>query len=253
MSAGLQGKVVVVTGAGAGIGLGIVKAAVAAGADVLGVTLDADDRLAVENAGGVFFGADIGAVETPGRMVAQAVRLFGRVDGLVANAGLTIEQPFLDVSADVLDRMWRVNQRGAFLSAQAAARAMVAQGHGGSIVLIGSNHARSSLAGYEAYAGTKAALSAMGRAMAWSLGAHGIRVNTLAPGLTETEALAAHLEQDTGLRASFAAAHATGRWNSMAEVAALAVFLLSDAASALSGSEIIADQGMSARLGRFDG
>lgn len=93
----------------------------------------------------------------------------------------------------------------------------------------------------------------MGRAMAWSLGPHGIRVNTLAPGLTETEALAAALRQDPASGAGFAAAHATGRWNSTAEVAAVAVFLLSDAATALSGAEIIADQGMSARLGRFDG
>ena len=253
MSGALNGKAVVVTGAGAGIGLGIVKAAVDAGARVLGVTLEPDHRVAVEDAGGVFFGADIGVVETPGRMIEQAVRLFGRVDGLVGNAGLTIEEPFLEMTVGVLDQMWRVNQRGAALSAQAAARAMVAGGHGGSIVMIGSNHARSSLAGYEGYAGTKAALPAMGRAMAWSLGPHAIRVNTLAPGLTETEALAAALRQDPALRAAFAAAHATGRWNSTAEVAAVAVFLLSDAATALSGAEIIADQGMSARLGRFEG
>lgn len=249
----LAGKTVVVTGAGAGIGLGIVKAAVAAGANVLAVSLEPGEGDAVAATGAAFLCADIGAVETPPHMIAHAVDLFGRVDGLVANAGLTMEQPFLDMTADVLDQMWRVNQRGAALSAQAAARAMVAQGQGGSIVLIGSNHARASLAGYEGYAGTKAALSAMGRAMAWSLGPHAIRVNTLAPGLTETEALAAALRLDPALRDSFAAAHATGRWNSTAEVAAVAVFLLSDASTALSGAEIIADQGMSARLGRFDG
>lgn len=82
--------------------------------------------------------------------------------------------------------------------------------------------------------------------MAWSLGPHGIRVNTLAPDLTETEALAAALRQDPASSAGFAAAHATGRWNSTAEVAAVAVFLLSCAATALSGAEIIVDQGMSA-------
>ena len=243
----------VVTGAGAGIGLGIVRAAVGAGARVLAVSLDPQERAAVEAAGGVFLGGDIGALETPARMITTAIRLFGQVDGLVANAGLTMQQPFLEMTADVLDMMWRVNQRGAVLSAQAAAQAMVSQGRGGSIVLIGSNHAKGSLAGYEGYAGTKAALSAMGRAMAWSLGPHGIRVNTLAPGLTETEALATALRQNPALRDGFAAAHATGRWNSTAEVAAVAVFLLSDAATALSGAEIIADQGMSARLGRFEG
>ena len=120
MSAGLQGKAVVVTGAGAGIGLGIVKAAVDAGAKVLGVTLDPDDRVAVEAAGGVFLAADIGEVDSPPRMIAGAMQLFGRVDGLVANAGLTIEEPFLDATADVLDRMWRVNQRGASVSSIAS-------------------------------------------------------------------------------------------------------------------------------------
>jgi 3-oxoacyl-[acyl-carrier protein] reductase len=253
MTGALDGKAVVVTGAGAGIGLGIVTAAVGAGANVLAVTLDADDRDAVEAAGGRFFAADVGGVDTPSRMIAQAVQLFGRVDGLVANAGLTIEEPFLEMTVENMDLMWRVNQRGAALSAQAAARAMVADGRGGSIVLMGSNHARSSLAGYEGYAGTKAAVAAMGRAMAWSLGPHGIRVNTLAPGLTETEALAAALHRDPALRPGFAAAHATGRWNSTAEVAAVTVFLLSDAAAALTGAELIADQGMSARLGRFEG
>lgn len=249
----LAGKAVVVTGAGAGIGLGIVKAVADAGGMVLGVSLDPDEGGAVASAGGVFLCADIGALETPQTMIARALQLFGRIDGLVANAGLTIEQPFLDMTPEVLDQMWRVNQRGAALSSQAAARAMVAQGQGGSIVLMGSNHARSSLPGYEGYAGTKAALSAMGRAMAWSLGPHAIRVNTLAPGLTETEALSEALRLDPALRKPFAAAHATGRWNTTAEVAAVAVFLLSDAATALSGSEIIADQGMSARLGRFEG
>ena len=249
----LSGKAVIVTGAGAGIGLGIVKAAVEAGASVLGVSIMPGEGAAVEAAGGVFLAADIGSVETPARMIALALQLFGRVDGLVANAGLTLEQPFLEMTVEVLDQMWRVNQRGAALSAQAAARAMVGQGRGGSIVLMGSNHSRSSLAGYEGYAGTKAALSAMGRAMAWSLGPHEIRVNTLAPGLTETEAFTTALHQDPGLRPDFAAAQATGRWNSTAEVAAVAVFLLSDLSTSLSGSEIIADQGMSARLGRFDG
>ena len=229
------------------------RAAVAAGANVLGVSLDAGEGNPVEAIGATFLCADICAVKTPQHVIAHTVDLFGRVDGLMANAGLTITQPFLGLTADVLDRMWRVNLRGAALFALAAVRGMMAQWQGGSVVLIGSNHARSSLAGYEGYAGTKAARSAMGRAMAWSLGPHAIIVNTPALGPTETEALAAALRRDPALRDSFAAAHATCRWNITAAVAAVAVFLLSDAATALSGAEIIADQGMSARLGRCDG
>ena len=252
MAGALQGKVVVVTGAGAGIGLAVARAAVAAGAKVLAVSIDPSQAPAVTGAGAAFLAADLGDAAAPGLMVAEALRLFGRVDGLVANAGLTIRRPFLEIPVEELDLMWRVNQRGAMLSAQAVARAIVDGGHGGSIVLVGSNHAKASLAGYEAYAGTKAALAAMARAMAWSLGPMQIRVNTLAPGLTETEALTDHLRAHAELAAGYAAAHATQRWNRMNEVAAIAVFLLSDAASAMTGAELIADQGLSARLGRFE-
>lgn len=249
----LQGRVVIVTGAGAGIGLATARAVAAAGARVLGVSINPGEAAAVTAAGAEFFAADIALPETPARMVDEALGRFGRLDGLVANAGLTLVRPFLDVTVDELDRMWQVNQRGALLSAQAAARVMAAAGTKGSIVLMGSNHARASLAGHEGYAGTKGALSAMARAMAWSLGPLGIRVNTLAPGLTETEALGKVLHDDPELRPTLAAAHATGRWNRLDEVASLAVFLLSDASSALTGSELIADQGMSACLGRTVG
>jgi 3-oxoacyl-[acyl-carrier protein] reductase len=252
MSGVLEGQAIVVTGAGAGIGLGIARAAVKAGAQVLGVSIDPAEAGAVTAAGAGFLAADVADPETPARMVAQAVEAFGRIDGLVANAGLTLVRPFLEVTVEELDLIWRVNQRGALMSAQAVGRAMVAAGHGGSIVLIGSNHARSSLAGHEGYAGTKAALSAMARAMAWSLGPHGIRVNTLAPGLTETEALSELLASDPGLRDAFAYAHATGRWNRVDEIAAVAVYLLSPASTALAGAEVIADQGMSARLGLLE-
>lgn len=101
------------------------------------MSLNPEEPLAVERAGGVFLRADIGAVETPQRMIALALQLFGRVDGLVANAGLTIPQAFLEMTVEVLDQMWRVNQRGAALSAQAAARIMVAAGKGAALSLSG--------------------------------------------------------------------------------------------------------------------
>jgi len=248
----LDGRVVLVSGGGAGIGRGVVEVCHEAGATVVVGTLEAAtleagtfdnlERVEVEH-------LDVANPAAVKRWVDAAAERHGGIDGLVANAGLTLHPPFLDVDLDTLDRLWCVNQRGVFLSAQAVARVMVAQGQGGAIVAVASNHARASDAGYEMYAATKAAIVAMSRAMAWSLGSQGIRVNSLSPGLTRTETVAAAAEADPATEARFRSWHATARLNTVHEVGECAAFLLSDAASAVTGTDLIADQGMSARLG----
>lgn len=245
---GLVGKTVVVTGAGAGIGLGIAQACVEAGAHVLGVSLRAEEADAVKRAGADFLQIDVGNPESIDLLAGEIRQRFGALDGLVNNAGVTIEKPFLEMPLEELDLMWRVNQRSVFLVSQ---RLVPLMRKPASIVNIGSNHARATLAGYEMYAATKGAIVSMTRAMAWSLGPSGIRVNALCPGLTRTEKIAALEAADPVLGQHFRQAHATGTYNSVGDVGALAVFLLSDRAQALSGSEIIADQGMSSRLGAF--
>jgi len=244
----LEGKTVVITGAGAGIGLGIVKSCVRAGANVLGVSLLAEEAQTVASAGAKFLQIDVGDPDAIAVLAREVERGFGKLDGLVNNAGVTIERPFLEMPLEELDLLWRVNQRSVFLVSQALVPLVARPG---SIVNIGSNHARATLGGYEMYAGTKGAIVSMTRAMAWSLGPLGIRVNALCPGLTRTEKIAALEADDPGLAAHFLKAHATGTYNTVEDVGALAVFLLSDKAAALSGSEIIADQGMSSRLGAF--
>jgi len=244
----LQGKTLVVTGAGAGIGLGIVKSCVQAGATVLGVSLLAEERQGVVAAGAKFLQADVSDPDAIAVLAREVGRAFGKLDGLVNNAGVTIERPFLEMPLEELDLLWRVNQRSVFVVSQALVPLM---GRPASIVNIGSNHARATLAGYEMYAGTKGAIVAMTRAMAWSLGPLGIRVNALCPGLTRTEKIAALEAEDPGMAAHFLKVHATGTYNTVEDVGTLAAFLLSDKAAALSGSEIIADQGMSSRLGAF--
>ncbi|SCB36557.1 SDR family NAD(P)-dependent oxidoreductase [Rhizobium hainanense] len=244
----LQGKIIVVTGAGAGIGLGIARACVQAGATVLGVSLLAEEVRAVLDVGAEFLQADVGDPVAISRLAAVVKQQFGGLDGLVNNAGVTIEKPFLEMPLDELDLLWRVNQRSVFLVSQMLVPLLRKPG---SIVNIGSNHARATLAGYEMYAGTKGAIVSMTRAMAWSLGPLGIRVNALCPGLTRTEKIAALEAGNAQLADHFRQAHATGIYNTVDEIGALAAFLLSDAGQALSGSEIVADQGMSSRLGAF--
>lgn len=245
----LSSKIIVVTGAGAGIGLGIAQACVEAGATVVGATLLAEHRDAVERAGAEFLQVDVASPESIAAMADVIAQRYGSPDGVVNNAGVTIQTPFLDMPLGDLDRLWQVNQRSVFLVSQHVARLMIKARRGGSIVNIASNHAGATLAGYEMYAATKGAVVSMTRAMAWSLGTHQIRVNALCPGLTRTEAIAEISAKDPAAERHFNAGQATGTYNTVPQVAATAVFLLSDQSAAFSGAELVADQGMSARLG----
>lgn len=244
----LTEKVIIVTGAASGIGRGVLRMARAAGAQVVGIDIapGAEDRIAAE--GGLPYRADVG---DPGCFAATIDRVrtdFGRLDGLVNNAGITRAPDFLGADVAEWDLLWQVNQRSVLIGSQAAARIMVKDRLGGAIVNIASNHARASDVGYEAYAGTKGGIVAMTRAMAWSLGRHGIRVNALCPGLTLTEHVA-NVARDPAIAKTFNSWHATGQVNTVDQVGQVAAFLLSDASAAISGAEILADQGMVARLG----
>lgn len=248
----LQDNVVIVTGAGAGIGYGILRAAIEAGARVTGFDIDPKARARITDAGARFLDVDVGDVDALQAAIAAVRKTEGRLDGLVNNAGLTLTAPFLEADPTLWERLWQVNQQAVLVGCQAAARIMAADGKGGAIVNIASNHARASDAGYEAYAGTKGAIVAMTRAMAWSLGPQGIRVNALCPGLTMTETVATAAETRS-LEARFRAWHADGEVSSVEEIGRVAVFLLSPSAAAINGADILADRAMSARLGDLEG
>lgn len=241
-------KVIIVTGAASGIGRGVLRMARAAGARVAGIDVaaGAEDRIVAE--GGQSYLVDVGDPTAFAATIDRIRADFGRLDGLVNNAGITRAPDFLGADVAEWDLLWQVNQRSVLVGAQAAARIMVKDGRGGTIVNIASNHARASDVGYEAYAGTKGGIVAMTRAMAWSLGRHGIRVNALCPGLTLTDHVA-DVARDPAVARDFNSWHATGQVNTVDQVGHVAAFLLSDASAAISGAEILADQGMVARLG----
>lgn len=248
MTFSLSDRVIIVTGAGAGIGYGVLRMAIAAGARVTGFDINNSSEHKIVEAGGRFQCVDVSDTNEFSGAI-SAVRMHeGRLDGIVNNAGITIAKPFLEFEIAAMDKLWSINQRAVLVGCQAAARIMVADHTPGSIVNIGSNHVRASDEGYEAYAGTKGAVSAMSRAMAWSLGAHGIRVNTLAPGLTLTEVVK-EVVKDPAEEKRFQSWHASSEISTVEEIGHVAVFLLSDASIAITGSEIIADKGMTSRLG----
>ncbi|WP_298813168.1 SDR family oxidoreductase [uncultured Roseibium sp.] len=243
----LDDLTIIVTGGGAGIGLGVVRQCRAAGARVIVFEVDPGKAETVEKTGGVFHRVDVADPVGLSEAITAVDECYGPIYGLVNNAGITIQKPLNALSLDEMELLWQVNQRSVLVGVQAAAPLMEKAGEG-SIVNIASNHARASDQGYEAYAGTKGAIVAMTRAMAWSLGPAGIRVNALAPGLTMTETVS-DLAEDPARSKEFNSWHALGRVNSVDDIGKLTAFLLSRNAAAITGAEIVADQGMSARLG----
>ncbi len=128
---------------------------------------------------------DLASAEGPESMVAQTVRTAGRVDALVNCAAAAPAQAFLDMTADAWELALRVNVRAVALAMAAAAREMIRTG-GGRIVNITSAAARMALPNYAAYAATKAAVDSLTRCAAVALAKHGIRVNSLSPGMMDT-------------------------------------------------------------------
>lgn len=246
----LDGKHIIVTGAGAGIGLGIARACRAAGADVTGFDWKAEGVARLEEIGARFVQVDVTDLDGFETAIAEAQERAGRLDGMVNNAGVTIKVPFLEMTREQMETLWTVNQRSVLVGCQAAGRIMKQAGRG-AIVNLSSVHARATNPGHEAYAGTKAAIAAMTRAMAWSLGPHGVRVNAICPALVRTEIVDAAM-QDPKTAAKVQSYNPEGTVTTVDEIGALAVFLLSDAGSAMNGSEVMADRGMSALLDVFD-
>ncbi len=248
----LADKIVIVTGGCSGIGWGITQKCVREGATVIAGQRsesgkDRIDELVEQGFDAHFKCLDVSKPESINAFVSAVYAEHGRVDALVNNAGITIEEDFFEMPLEKLDMLWATNQRSVFLMSQAVARHMREQG-GGSILNISSNHSYGSVPGYEMYAATKGGIAAMTRAMSWSLGKYGIRVNTLSPGLTMTEGVQNVLVDKPELERPFRDMHATGEVSTVEDIANAASFLISDQAKAFAGADILADQGVAALL-----
>ncbi|HEY1890460.1 MAG TPA: SDR family oxidoreductase [Steroidobacteraceae bacterium] len=171
-------------------------------------------------------------------MFAKAQADLGPLGGVVINAGITAPAMRLaDMSAERLEKMFKVNVLGAYLCAREAARAMARSrgGKGGSVVLISSGAARLGSPGtYVDYAGSKAALDTLAIGLGKELGPDGVRVNAIRPGLIETEIHATTGDPDRARK--LGAGTPLGRAGKPEEIAAAVIWLLSDAASYITGS-----------------
>ncbi|MET0146338.1 MAG: SDR family oxidoreductase [Ilumatobacteraceae bacterium] len=242
----LDGRTAIVTGAGRGIGAAIALAFDAAGARVALVARSADQLVTVASRmthDPVVIPADLASPYGPGMAVDTARHAFGgRVDVLVNNAGIGLRKDSESVTAEEMDDVWNTNVRSALLTSAAALPTMVAAGSG-SIISISSIAGLRGAPRRAVYAASKAALDGMTRALAMEYGPRGIRANSVAPGVVETEMWRTNLAEP-GVSEAVLGVIPTRRLSSAEEVADTVVFLASDASRAITGEVIAADGGI---------
>jgi NAD(P)-dependent dehydrogenase (short-subunit alcohol dehydrogenase family) len=175
--------------------------------------------------------------------VLATVAEFGRLDILVANAGIVHAAEFLDLREEDFDRVIAVNLKGVFLAGQAAARQMVKQGGGGAIVNMSSVNAVLAIANQVPYVASKGGINQLTKVMALALAPHGIRVNALGPGTILTELAKGAVLGNAEAEAKILSRTPLGRMGEPGEVAKAALFLASDDASYVTGQALYPDGG----------
>lgn len=189
----LEGRVALVTGASSGLGAGFAQVLAGRGARVvLGARREAllvDQCAAISAAGGVALAVALDVTDEASVRAAYdaASARFGKVDVVVANAGMNSEGAALDLDIEAFDRVMAVNIRGVFLTVREGARRMIAAGADGRIVIISSITAQSVSPGLAAYSASKAAVLQLGRVLARDWANKGVNLNILCPGYIETD------------------------------------------------------------------
>ena len=247
----LAGRTLLITGASSGIGANLARAAAKAGAKVAAAARRADklDALVAEiTADGGTAQAFTMDVEDEASVIAgyDAIEAaFGAPESVIANAGINVEGSALDIRIEDFDKVLAVNTRGAFLIAREGARRMIKAGVGerGRILLVASIGAHKVLPGLTAYAASKAATAHMGKSLAREWARKGINVNVLCPGYIKTELNDDWFDSEGG--AKLVASFPRKRLMETGDLEAMALYLTSDAARAVTGSVFTVDDGQS--------
>ncbi len=244
----LDGRVAIVTGGSRGIGLAIARAYASAGAHVV-LTARTEDTLlqavaAIQAEGGSAESAafDIADIDAGRALVERVAAAHGKLDILVNNAGLNIRQPAADVTPEAFDRVQAVNLRGPLFLAQAAGRAMLAQG-GGKIINIASLSSFIGLSKLISYASSKGALLQMTRVMSSEWAHANIQVNAIAPGFIVTDLNRALWDNDD-VRNWVLGNTPARRLGSTDDLLGAAIFLASGASDYITGQVIAVDGGL---------
>jgi 3-oxoacyl-[acyl-carrier protein] reductase len=244
----LKGKVAVVTGGSKGIGAGIAKALAAEGASV--VVNYASSKSGAEKvvaaiiaAGGkgVAVGGDVSKAAEAQGIIDVAIKNYGRLDILVNNSGVYEFAPIEAITEEQFHRIFNINVLGLVLTTQAAVKHL---GEGASIINIGSIVSRITPPNSSVYTGTKGAVDAITGVLARELGPRKIRVNTLSPGMVETEGTHTAGFHGTDFETGVVEKTPLGRIGQPEDIASIAVFLASDDSAWLTGEQVLAGGGL---------
>jgi 3-oxoacyl-[acyl-carrier protein] reductase len=244
----LKGKVAVVTGASKGIGAAIAKALAADGASVVvnyaSSKAGADKVVAdITAAGGkaVAVGGDVSKAPEAQGIIDAAIKNYGQLDILVNNSGVYDFLPLEAITEEHFHRIFNINVLGLILTTQAAAKHL---GEGASIINIGSVVSRITPPTSAVYTGTKGAVDAITGVLARELGPKKIRVNTLNPGMVETEGVHSAGFMGSPFETQAISQTPLGRIGQVGDIASIAVFLASDDSAWLTGEQILAGGGL---------
>jgi NAD(P)-dependent dehydrogenase (short-subunit alcohol dehydrogenase family) len=238
-------QVAIITGAGQGIGLQIASELCKHGASV--ILNDVDEELAqnaasqitAENGNCFAMAGDASDVSFIESMVNEAVSRYGQLTIAIANAGITLFGDFLDYEKEAFDKVMNVNMRGSFFLAQVAAKQIIKQKSGGSILLISSVTGHQAHKNLAAYSMTKAGIEMLAKNLVTELSQYNITVNAIAPGATLTE----RTIEDADYENTWSRITPLGRPANVKDIANAALFLVSPFSKNITGQSLIIDGG----------
>jgi D-threitol dehydrogenase (NAD+) len=242
----LANKVAVVTGGASGIGAAIVDAYAVKGATVIVLDKDVDSaqRKVSEGTAAAAFSCDVTSEQSVVAAISAVSTAFSRIDILVNSAGLAVTDAAEDLTVDKWDLTMAVNLRGAFLVTQQVGRIMLAQGSG-AVISLASQAATVALPGHVAYCASKFGLVGLTKVLALEWAGRGVRANTISPTVVMTPLAKGLWDNPEG--EALKAQIPTGRFALPEEIAAVAVFLASDAAKMINGADLLVDGGYTIR------